>query len=433
MINDLTNYFTILKDKYNAINKKQVDYINDLINKKIGNSQFVKNFMHMLSIKYSSWKNPKKDFVKLLDENKYIIGFNNGIYDIQNDIFRDGMPSDMISMSVGYNYCCEYSNNYNNLLKFLEDILPIKEDREYLLTYLSTGLYGNTLELFTILTGKGRNGKSKFIDLIKQTFGGYCERLSGDYFTKPQPSISSPDPILNILGKAKILIGSESENNYTLNVGFIKFITGKDVKSYRNCHENDMREFKPNFLTLFACNVIPECDKMDQAFIMRLRCINFPTEFVYKVEKPHQKQIDDKIDENFKNWTNDFFLLLLDNYKKYIKTKILIPTENILEWTNKYRNDVDIYAEYIAEKLIIKKGKYIIKKNLISNFKKWCENKYPTIYKKGLKDRDIQNGIENNGITYNGRKSVYKQDKQVSTKICAFEDIEYNWNNNEDE
>jgi phage/plasmid-associated DNA primase len=64
-------------------------------------------------------------------------------------------------MSAKYDYIETYSENYNELIEFLNDIQPIQEDRDYMLMYLSTSLYGNTLELFTILTGVGRNGKSK--------------------------------------------------------------------------------------------------------------------------------------------------------------------------------------------------------------------------------------------------------------------------------
>ena len=47
----------------------------------------------------------------------------------------------------------EHTNKYNELLKFLEDIQPNKEERDYMLTYLSYCIIGNMLDLFTILTG----------------------------------------------------------------------------------------------------------------------------------------------------------------------------------------------------------------------------------------------------------------------------------------
>jgi hypothetical protein len=46
-------------------------------------------------------------------------------------------------------------------------IQPNKKERDYMITYLSIGLIGNLLELFTILTGCGRNGKSNVVELLK--------------------------------------------------------------------------------------------------------------------------------------------------------------------------------------------------------------------------------------------------------------------------
>ena len=78
-------------------------------------------------------------------------GINNGIYDLQKFEFREGKYDDYITMNVDYNYQEKHTEKYNELLKFLEDIQPNKEEREYMLTYLSIGLIGNQLELFTIL------------------------------------------------------------------------------------------------------------------------------------------------------------------------------------------------------------------------------------------------------------------------------------------
>ena len=69
-------------------------------------------------------------------------------------------------------------------MQFIEGIQPNEEEREFLLTYLSHALYENMLEWFTILTGAGRNGKSKLIELIKIRSG-----------------------IITVLSKAKCLLG----------------------------------------------------------------------------------------------------------------------------------------------------------------------------------------------------------------------------------
>jgi phage/plasmid-associated DNA primase len=151
------------------------------------------------------------------------------------------------------------------------------------------------------------------------------------------------------LAKKRIVIASEPEKNSKLNSGFIKFMTGRDSTTLRNCHSNDMIDFTAKFITLLICNDIPECDDFDNAFSKRLRCIHFPTEFVDNPKENHQKKIDTNINENFDLWKLDFILLLIDYYKKYNQTKVLGTTENILKWTNQYKEETDMYLQFINE------------------------------------------------------------------------------------
>jgi P4 family phage/plasmid primase-like protien len=298
---------------------------------------------------YLLYNNPNKDFVKNLDINNNLIGFTNGVYDLSLMEFRGGNLSDNISMSVGYDYIETYSENYNELIEFLNDIQPIQEDREYMLMYLSTALYGNTLELFTILTGVGRNGKSKLIELLELVFGDYYSSVSSSLFMRPRPEASSPDPGLLNLVKKRIITAAEPEKKYKLNTGFIKFITGRDKCSLRNCHSNDIVQFSPKFITLLVCNDIPEIDEIDNAFSSRLRTIHFKTEFVDTPITENQKKINTKINNKFNKWKSDLMLLLLENYKEFVKTENIKTTANILKWTKIYKKNNNIYQQFIDE------------------------------------------------------------------------------------
>jgi P4 family phage/plasmid primase-like protien len=317
------------------------------------------------------------DFCKKLDKNYNILGFENGVYDLKENKFREGTREDYITMSVGYNYGSDYSDNRKNLINFLEDILPNKEERDYLLTYLSIGLIGNKLELFTILTNKtGRNGKSKLIELIKYTFGEYFASIKSQIFTRPCPDANSPDPgLLNLINK-RIVVASEPGKGEKLNVGFIKFITGRDSATLRNCHSNEMVEFTGNFITLLICNDIPECDDIDAAFSKRLRCINFPTEFVENPKNENQRKMDVNINNNFNNWKQDFMLLLLEYYKNYIKTHELIVTDEILKWTDQYKETTDMYLQFLNE-CTEESDEHISTKDLYEEFKRWFRRNDP--------------------------------------------------------
>jgi P4 family phage/plasmid primase-like protien len=371
LYSDLLKYY-----KENEFDKKKIKTLKQTI-KGFDNTNLKNNILVELVEIFTINNNPKRNFIKRLDSNNYLIGFENGVYDLNKLEFRDGNYDDYVTMSVGYNYNDTYSDKYKDLLKFLEDIQPNKEERDYMLTYLSIGLVGNLLELFTILTGCGRNGKSKIVELLKYTFGDYFGSVQSQMFTRPRPDANSPDPGLLSLMRKKIVMASEPEKNSKLNSGFIKFITGRDSTTLRNCHSNDMIDFTANFITFLICNDIPDCDDIDNAFSKRLRCVNFPTEFVLEPTKENQKKINVNINENFDLWKNDFMLLLIEYYKKYIQTKELKPTNNILKWTDQYKENTDIYLEFLNENTEENKEGHIHCSTLYENFKTWFKMNNP--------------------------------------------------------
>lgn len=382
------------------------------ISKMFGVAQSRRDILSVTKEFFKVNNNPHRDFVKNLDTNKHLIVFKNGVYDLKTHVFRDGIPSDNMSLSVDYNYIHKHSKKYGELFHFLEDIQPNKEEREFLLTYLSHALYENMMEWFTILTGAGRNGKSKLIELIKKTFGNYYGSVKSQMFTRQQPDASSPDPGLLNLQHKKIVIASEPEKRAKLNSGFIKFITGRDSTQLRECHKNEMRDFEPTFITLFVCNDIPETDEIDTAFSKRLRCINFPTEFCDNPVNENQKQIDTNINEKFDEWRADFMLLLIECFRKYMVTKKIVVTENILKWTNQYKEETDIYSNFLNE-CTEESNAHIRTSTLYEAFKTWFVTNNPKThipsnkeFMMNLKKHKVVEKIRFVGSPLNGVKNL---------------------------
>lgn len=402
---------------------RKINKIQNII-KNLGNTALKNNIMTELVEIFYLKNNKNRDFVSKLDNNKYFIGFNNGIYDLQNFEFRDGKPEDFISMTVGYNYIDKHTDKFEELLNFLHDIQPNNDDYEYMITYLSICLTQNIHELFTIFNGSGRNGKSKLIELLKLTFGDYLSAINSTFFTRPRPDANSPDPGLLNLAKKKIVIASEPEKKSVLNSGFLKFITGRDSTELRNCHQNNMIKFSPSFTTFLICNDIPPVDDMDNAFAKRLRCINFPTEFVDKnpdVNK-NQKLKNTNINENFNIWKMDFILLLIEYYKKYSITKKLEATTNILKWTNMYKEDTDVFLTFLNEKTVKTENINIFLSDLYNEFKIWWKDNNPN--EKIPNNMTFKNEIKKHytielvwiATNYNEDESKKKYNKKIGIK-----------------
>jgi P4 family phage/plasmid primase-like protien len=410
----IINYY-----KENDNDKNKIKLIKQII-KSFDNTNLKNNVMVELSEIYSLNKNPEGDFLKKLDSNNYLIGFNNGIYDLNKFEFREGKTDDYITMTTGYDFQHNHTEKYNDLIKFLEDIQPNKNERDYMLTYLSIGLVGNLLELFTILTGCGRNGKSKLVELLKTTLGDYFGSVQSQMFTRPRPDANAPDPGLLSLIKKKIVIASEPEKNSKLNSGFIKFITGRDSTTLRTCHSNIMIDFTAKFITLLICNDIPECDDMDNAFSKRLRCLHYPTEFVNEPTKENQKKIDVNINQNFDYWKLDFMLLLIEYYKKYTQTHELKATREILKWTSQYQENTDIYLQFLNENTEENDENQIHCITLYNVFKDWFKMNNPNTkipsnkeFVNNLRKHKIIKDIKINGIPKLGIKNISLRDEFI--------------------
>ena len=97
-------------------------------------------------------------FEEKLDSKCHLIGFENGVYDLELKEFRDGRPEDYISFTTGCNYV-EYDadNVYARQMRlFLSQVLTKEHIREYVLLLLSSFLNGNIREeRFHIWTGSG--------------------------------------------------------------------------------------------------------------------------------------------------------------------------------------------------------------------------------------------------------------------------------------
>lgn len=290
------------------------------------------------------------NFENLLDQNPFLVGFNNGIYDIKSYLFREGKPDDYVSMTTGYDYIENHTSRITDLQKFLEDIQPDAREREYMLMFFSLGLVGtNTHELFHLFTGTGRNGKSKVMELLANTYGQYFAPISASLLTKEQPSANVPRPELLVLKNKRFVVASEPEASQKLNASFIKLLTGNDSLTTRNLYEANVISFIPHFKIALLCNDIPSFDKNDDAIWTRCRCIEFPTKFVPDPQGPKQRLIDYKLKEKLIHWHQDFMLLLIQKFKQY-EIKGFIPTANILRFTIKTKEDNDVFKQYLDDR-----------------------------------------------------------------------------------
>lgn len=124
------------------------------ISMKLKSTNFVKDKMY----KECSGMFYEPKFEEKLDANPKLIGFENGVYDLDNDEFREGRPEDYVSLTTGINYI-EYDDDnpyIEDIDNFMRKVLVNDNVREYVLTLFASILDGtNRDEKFHIWTGSG--------------------------------------------------------------------------------------------------------------------------------------------------------------------------------------------------------------------------------------------------------------------------------------
>ena len=300
----------------------------------------------------------KEGFEAELDSKLNLLGFKNGVYDLEKKEFRDGVPDDMISLSTNLEYE-EFNPNLvesQEISTFLKQILPDGELRGYVMKLVSMCLSGLTGEQkFHIWTGKGSNGKSRFIELIEESLGDYARKCPVTLLTKSRAASNAASPELSNLPGKRFLSFQEPESGEKLNLGLMKELSGGDKIMARPLYSNPF-EFKPQFKMVLCCNDLPHIPGDDDGTWRRIRVVYFPSKFTDNPKESNEYQKDIHLPEKMKNWKQQFIAMLLETYKKYIREGLKEP-DCVLEHTKEYERKSDSFADFVYDKLEQTKNK----------------------------------------------------------------------------
>jgi P4 family phage/plasmid primase-like protien len=316
-------------------------------------------------------------FEEKLDSRTNLIGFENGVYDLESFEFRDGRPEDYISFTTNINYIVYDENHYKSkeVNDFLSKVLMKPHMKEYVLLLLSSFLNGGIKEeRFHIWTGNGSNGKSKTIDLFEQSFGDYCCKLPITLLTqKRAASNAATSELARTKGKRFACLQEPSEDE-KLNVGLMKELTGGDKIQARLLFKEPI-EFKPQFKMILTCNNLPNVPSDDGGTWRRIRVVEFQSKFtdVPDPEKENEFLVDTDLSEKFSTWNEAFMGMLIEYYKKYRTSGITEP-EEVLQCTKEYQKNNDIFLEFVEQEFEKNEEELLSFTDIVSSFKVWCKD-----------------------------------------------------------
>jgi P4 family phage/plasmid primase-like protien len=377
-----------------------------------------------------------KDFVNKLDTNLDIIGFENGIYDLKNEEFRDGRPEDYVSLSTLIDYMplkeCD-PLIIKEIHAFMGEVFVNADVKKYTWRFLTSCLQGhNPDEKFHIWTGVGSNGKSRIKDLFVNSFGEYCINFPITLITGKRAKSNAATPEIAQARGKRFGYFDEPGEGEKINTGLMKGLTGNDIIKARALYSEPI-EFKPQFKLVLLCNDKPEVPPHDEGTWRRLTVIEFVSKFVDNPNKENKLQFkrDRTLAIKMENWTNTFMSMLIEVFKEYKKIG-LSPPQKIKEFTNQYQRTSNIFIDFLEtnieyETIENKEVEKIRLKDLFDDLKTYCdEESVPIPY--GFSSKKfgdyIQKTYGKDKMKIKGGKIIglkYKKDREGNGDVNYFE------------
>ena len=226
--------------------------------------------------------------------------------------------------------------------EFLQQILPDDDLRAYVQRAIGYSLTGRVDEqcLFFAL-GKGRNGKSVFLETLQAVVGDYgCNTTTNTVMKK---SGGIPNDIARLRGFRFVTL-NETGRNQNFDEPLLKDLTGSDTVTARFLFKKFF-DFKPAFKLWFRGNHQPIITGTDDGIWRRFHVIPF-------VVQIPEADVDQQLPDKLKNELQGILAWAVKGALQWADTGLKAP-EIVTEAVQQYRKDSDVIGQFIEAHCIV--------------------------------------------------------------------------------
>jgi len=331
-----------------------------------------------------------EEFERKVDQNRYLVVFENGVFDLKTKTFRAGQPDDYASMSVGYDYEEVASEVIEEVSSFVAKILTDGALRRYVLKLLGSCVSGDTRdEKLHVWIGGGANGKSTLLLLLSACLGQYAASMKSTVLTQRSPPADNATPgMTKAVGKRAVVL-QETNQGEKINEAALKSSLGQDKIDYRPLFK-EAREFYPHYKMILSTNNPLTIQGTDNGIWRKVRMIPFESRFVAKrnvtdetetglVEKLVQDQDGDQVFEADKTvaekihgpWKMAFMRILLDYYYIWLDEGLDAVPEKIAQFNQEYKASQNVIEKFLSDECVLGSDHRIHSSSLWDAFAKW--------------------------------------------------------------
>jgi len=276
-----------------------------------------------------------------MDRYKMALNTPSGIINLKNGDVKAHNPEYYFTKITSVD--CAEAADCPRWLAFLDDIFAGDKDLiRYIQKAVGYSLTGSTAEQCAFfLYGTGRNGKSTFIDVIRDVFGDYAANIQPEtIMVKSSQSNAINSDIARLKG-ARLVTSVEPNEGVRLNEGLLKQLTGDDTVTARKLYSEEF-EFKPEFKLWMATNHKPIIRGTDTGIWRRIHMIPFD------VQIPEDK-VDKNLTHKLKAEMTGIFKWCIDGCLMWQREGLQMPAA-VLKSVREYRREMDVISAFIEDK-----------------------------------------------------------------------------------
>nr|DAV57538.1 MAG TPA: dsDNA helicase [Caudoviricetes sp.] len=276
-----------------------------------------------------------------MDRYKMALNTPSGIINLKNGDVKAHNPEYYFTKITSVD-CAEVAD-CPRWLAFLDDIFAGDKDLiRYIQKAVGYSLTGSTAEQCAFfLYGTGRNGKSTFIDVIRDVFGDYAANIQPETIMVKSSQNSAINSDIARLKGARLVTSVEPNEGVRLNEGLLKQLTGDDTVTARKLYSEEF-EFKPEFKLWMATNHKPIIRGTDTGIWRRIHMIPF------NVQIPEDK-VDKNLTHKLKAEMTGIFKWCIDGCLMWQREGLQMPAA-VLKSVREYRREMDVISAFIEDK-----------------------------------------------------------------------------------
>lgn len=310
-----------------------------------------------------------------LNCDKYKLNCLNGVVDLRTGELLPHDRTYFMSKNTHIKY--DPQSSCPTWISFLESIMKDEEGnvKDELIKFLQKAI-GYTLtgdiseQVVFFLWGTGRNGKSTFINIVKEILGDYGKQTNSDTFTsKANEGSGINNDIARLVG-SRFVSAVESEDGQKLSESLIKQLTGGEPIMARFLRK-EFFEFTPEFKIFFTTNHKPIVKGDDEGIWRRIRLIPFT------VTIP-KEDVDKQLPEKLRAELPGILRWAVEGCLKWHEEGLGEP-EDVKNATDEYKDEMDLLSSFLDECCVVLPQAKVQVKDLHKRYLEWAEenSEYP--------------------------------------------------------